>query len=177
MALWLTERIDLDNVDQYVSCEIPDPVTQRRLYDLVTKHQLHTCSQRCCESGGGSCQRRFPFPYAGSTTQLHNDSRFMHRRRSPEDGGNTFEHPRSHTRITNANVVAYNPYLLDLLNAHVNVEVCRSAKAIQYLFKYVFKGVDYARIQISPADSHDETKQYLAGRLVVAVSKQTTACA
>jgi hypothetical protein len=41
-------------------------------------------------------------------------------------------------------VVPYNPYLSLLFNCHINVEVCTSVAAVKYLYKYVYKSLDYA---------------------------------
>ena len=45
-------------------------------------------------------------------------------------------------------VVPYNPYLLLKFNSHINVEVCSTVQCIKYLFKYCYKGHDYAFIKM-----------------------------
>jgi hypothetical protein len=49
-------------------------------------------------------------------------------------------------RLDNKNVVPYNMHLLKKYNAHINVEWCNKLNMIKYLFKYVMKGSDQAKI-------------------------------
>jgi hypothetical protein len=67
-------------------------------------------------------------------------------------------------------VVSHNVYLSTKYNAHINVEVCNNIRAVQYLFKYVYKGHDGATIEISHQSDNapegnvvetDEIKKYL----------------
>ncbi len=41
-------------------------------------------------------------------------------------------------------VVPYNPYLTMQYKCHINDEVCSSITVVKYLYKYVYKGHDYA---------------------------------
>ena len=45
-------------------------------------------------------------------------------------------------RITNADVVPFNPTLLLMFHGHINVELCSSVSAVKYLYKYIHKGDD-----------------------------------
>ena len=42
--------------------------------------------------------------------------------------------------------------LLLKFNSHINVEVCSTVQCIKYLFKYCYKGLDCAFIEISNID-------------------------
>ena len=44
--------------------------------------------------------------------------------------------------IDNKWVVPYNPYISTKYNAHINVEICSTIKAVKYLYKYIYKGHD-----------------------------------
>jgi hypothetical protein len=59
-------------------------------------------------------------------------------------------------------VVPYNPYLLQLFDCHVNVEVAAHKRCFKYVYKYCFKSPDYCSIAV------DEIEAYLAGRLLTA---------
>jgi hypothetical protein len=71
----------------------------------------------------------------------------LYRRR---DNGNTVT-VRGQT-LDNRWVVPYNPTLLLEFEAHINVEICSSVRAVKYLYKYVYKGHDRATVEIA----HDE---------------------
>ena len=63
-------------------------------------------------------------------------------RPSPENGGQE-AYKRGH-KIDNRDVIPYNAYLLQKYQCHINVEKVCSVKALRYIFKYIFKGVDMA---------------------------------
>ncbi|XP_074277038.1 uncharacterized protein LOC141600694 [Silene latifolia] len=70
-------------------------------------------------------------------------------------------------QLDNRSIVPYNPGLLLMFDAHINVEWCNTAKAIKYLFKYISKGPDKATFMIKD-DSQDEVKAYLDCRYLSA---------
>lgn len=51
--------------------------------------------------------------------------------------------------VDNQNIVPYNKYLCMRYNAHINVEVCSTIKAVKYLFKYVYKGHSCTTVSIN----------------------------
>ncbi|KAH7703395.1 hypothetical protein AAVH_29433 [Aphelenchoides avenae] len=46
-------------------------------------------------------------------------------------------------------VVPYCPYLLRRYNAHINCEVVAGLKAVKYLYKYIYTGLDRADVEIA----------------------------
>ncbi|KIH48234.1 hypothetical protein ANCDUO_21699, partial [Ancylostoma duodenale] len=69
----------------------------------------------------------------------------------------------------NRHIVPYNRYLLLLLNAHINLEICGYVQAVKYLYKYVYKGPDRASLRLlqhSDALRHDEIRAHLDARFV-----------
>ena len=50
----------------------------------------------------------------------------------------------THNEISfdNRFVVLYNPYLLRVYSAHINVEICATIKAVKYIYKYIYKDND-----------------------------------
>jgi len=84
-------------------------------------------------------------------------------------------------QIDNRWVVPYNRELCVKYDAHINVERCAQKKVINYLHKYMHKGLDRAAFvlkengQPNGQGGHnqhsdvDEIKQYLNGRYVSAV--------
>ena len=98
----------------------------------------------CMENG--RCTKKFPKDYVKQTIVDPENCYATYQRRSPADGVRQVKHPRSGVMLDNSWVVPYNPYLSLAYNCHINVEVCASAKATKYLFKYVTKGNDRAMV-------------------------------
>ena len=63
-----------------------------------------------------------------------------------------FKGNHSNKVADNRFVVPYNPYLLLKFNSYINVEVCSTVQCIKYLFKYCYKGHDFAFIEMSNID-------------------------
>jgi len=83
--------------------------------------------------------------------------------------------------LDNRWVVPHNVYLSTKYDAHINVKVYNNIRAVNYLFKYVYKGHDRAIVEISRQNDNategnvvdiDEIKKYLDCRYVSA-SKAT----
>lgn len=77
--------------------------------------------------------------------------------------------------VDNRFVVPYNPILLKLFNAHINIEKCNQSTAIKYLFKYISKGHDRVVVNLVSRNSTedttpiiDEVQNYLNCRYVYA---------
>ena len=88
----------------------------------------------------GKCTKGFPKPFC-SETSTSNDGYPAYRRRSPEEGGNSYTIWKNGElfEITNAWVVPYSPFLSRTFECHINVEVCHSIKSIKYVCSYVNK--------------------------------------
>ena len=72
-------------------------------------------------------------------------------------------------------VAPYNPFISELMDCHVNVEVVCSIKAVKYVYKYVYKGHDRTQVRLEGQASvpiqaregpveHDEIAQYIDAR-------------
>ena len=62
--------------------------------------------------------------------------------------------------IDNRRVVPYSPYFRFRYEAHINVKVCGSVKAVKYIHKYIYKGGERAILD----SEHDEVKRHGHGR-------------
>jgi hypothetical protein len=54
---------------------MPDSNLEPELYDLVKKHQIHTCGLLYCEGSvppGLQCKKEFPQPYSDTTYEVSN---------------------------------------------------------------------------------------------------------
>ena len=150
-----------DEVDKVISAELPHPETHKNLRRIVIERMIHgpcgVMNRKCvCCYAKGICEKGFPKPLSSNTVMTQN-AYPEYRRRSVAEGGHYFIHNKT-DKLDNSWVVPYNPYLLEKYDAHINVEICSSIKAIKYLNKYVFKGSDKAQIAVtSSAEQHQHT--------------------
>jgi hypothetical protein len=160
-------------VDRLVCAELPDPVAQPALWSIITKNNMHLCRQpaqgvaACCDASG-VCTKRFPRDF-NADTALGDDEYAQYRRRNNGRTYEKFYRGELHC-LDNRHVVPYNPSLSLRYNAHINVEICSSIKAVKYVVKYVNKGPDRAAVNLNRDGQHDvpvdEIKEYLEGRYV-----------
>ncbi|XP_044578963.1 uncharacterized protein LOC123261436 [Cotesia glomerata] len=131
-----------EQVDRLIPAEIPDPVIDPTLFDIVTKNILHgPCGGWCLIDG--ICSKKYTNSFRNETT-MDADGYLYYRRR---DEGIRFT--RNSSVFDNRHVVPYNPELLKAFNCHINVEVVCSITAVKYLFKYVYKSYDKAAIIVN----------------------------
>jgi hypothetical protein len=168
-----------DDIDRYISAEIPDPETHPRAYKAVTKHMIHGPCDKvfkypCREKSKTTpkCDKRYPQDFCESTNNGV-DGYPNYRRRN---NGQTFR--LKHWDIDNRWVVPHNLYLAAKYDAHINVEVCTSITAVKYLFKYVYKGHDRATVEISGENQQgsQEDSQFPREDLVENLSQDPLKC-
>ena len=156
------------DVDQLISAEIPDSTLNPTLHAIVIKQMMHgpcgDMNPNCpCMNADGTCSKHYPRSFADTTT-VHEEGYPIYRRR---DDGRTVT-IGGHV-LDNRWVVAYNPYLTQRFNCHINLEACMTIRAVKYLYKYVYKGHDEAMMRIRQYDdNHNEIDTYVAGRYVSA---------
>lgn len=169
LLFWLLERSRPEDIDSMICAEIPDPELDPELYELVTRHMIHgPCGILNPKSPcmvDGKCSKKFPKQFC-TETQTNEDGFPKYRRRSPEDGGFTFTKQVNGNEcvIDNRWVVPYNPVLLKIFRAHINVEWCHSVKCIKYVCKYVCKGPDQLAGEVR--NERDEIECYINGRYI-----------
>ncbi|XP_044583970.1 uncharacterized protein LOC123264615 [Cotesia glomerata] len=131
-----------EQVDRLISAEIPNPMSDPTLFDIVTKNMLHgPCGDWCLINN--ICSKKFPKQFRNETTMDGNG--YLYNRR--QDENITFS--RNNFVFTNQHVVPYNKVLLKTFNCHINVKVVCSVTAVKYSFKYVYKGHNKAGITIN----------------------------
>ncbi|GBN43763.1 hypothetical protein AVEN_55413-1, partial [Araneus ventricosus] len=156
-----------DDIDKFVSAELPDPCTDLRLFQIVTKCMVQgSCGTININSPcmrDGQCCKSFPKQFKDDTEENVNGYPIYRRRATEPVQVGKYS-------IDNRWVVPYNPWLLKKFNAHINVEVCASVKSVKYLYKYVYKGHDAASVKIQKegALDHDEILSFVEGRYVSA---------
>ncbi|VDK43225.1 unnamed protein product, partial [Cylicostephanus goldi] len=158
-----------EDVDAAVQAQIPNASENPRLLGIVAKNMIH---RQCGATNptapcmvNGECAKRYPKEYR-ETTDVDVDGYPKYRRpdngRTVTTGGKIFD---------NRHVVPYNRYLLLLLNAHINLEICGYLQAVKYLYKYVYKGPDRASLRLLQQDrsqKFDEIRAHLDARYVCA---------
>ena len=136
------DGVNSDNADDAVKALIPDPDVDRELYDLVIKNMIHkNClgnANAVCHDEKGNCTKFFPKPLSEITDLNHRSGYPLYGRHAMP--------PIEGTPWDNTWVVPYNPWLLRRYRAHINVEICTSAKPVAYLYKYIYKGSDSADV-------------------------------
>ncbi|XP_065323624.1 uncharacterized protein LOC135930767, partial [Gordionus sp. m RMFG-2023] len=153
-------------IDNYVSAEIPDRLTNPKLFAIVTRCMIHgPCGiinpQSPCMDKG-MCTKNFPKDFQNATKSNINGYPSYKRR-------NLAPILISKKWVDNRFVIPYNSYLLLKYNAHINVEICTSIKSVKYIFKYVYKGYDCANVVLnvdSPPTKYDEINNHINARYV-----------
>lgn len=147
----------VEQVDAFISTQIPDRNVHLQLYQAVEKFVLHgPCTpERCLENG--QCKKRFPKSFCPQT--LLKDDGYPEYARP--DNGRTIQ--KNNTIFTNKDVIPHPPELLVEFNCHINLEVCASIKSVKYIHKYIYKGNDRTTLEMSGAD---EIKLYLDSRYI-----------
>ena len=170
---WLLHKVTSDQIDNLISAEIPDEKFDPELFDIVKSTMVHgPCGLKnpespCMDKAKGLCSKRFPKDFI-EETQSDGDGYPLYRRRSPDDGGHTFElKVRGVTHvIDNRWIVPYNPLLLRAFGAHINMEVANSVRAIKYVCKYIYKGTELATFKLVDSSKHDEVTAFEVGRYI-----------
>ncbi|WVZ88743.1 hypothetical protein U9M48_035226 [Paspalum notatum var. saurae] len=145
--VWLADgnkEFSASVVDDFICAEIPDVSTDPLGYALVDEFMMHgPCgddNKKCPCMKDDKCSKNFPKAFQNETNvddfgftiyRRRNDGRYVVKNGVPLD---------------NRNVVPYNMHLLKKYNAHINVEWCNKSNMIKYLFKYVTKGSDRAKV-------------------------------
>ena len=163
---------DPTDYDRIVCGELPSPELQPILYGIVRRCMIHgpcgLINKNAPCMRNGSCSKHFPKQFSNVTTSTK-DGYPLYRRRE-----NLLCVEVSGAQLDNRWVVPYNPYLCLKFNAHVNVEIGSTVRAVKYLYKYVYKGHDRAILEFQTGvDSdnpreRDEVSNYLEARYVSA---------
>ncbi|XP_076934194.1 uncharacterized protein LOC143600366 [Bidens hawaiensis] len=126
------------HIDNFISSEIPDKVTEPDLYQLVSDHMLHVpCGEAnpsCSCMIDRECSKNFPKRFQNETSIDSNGFPLYKRR----DNGRYVVNKG--INLDNRSFVPYNKILLRKYQAHINVEWCNQEGSIKYLFKYINKG-------------------------------------
>ncbi|PRQ28775.1 putative DNA helicase Pif1, helitron helicase-like domain-containing protein [Rosa chinensis] len=162
MLFWLKKDYKCytaTDIDSIISAELLDKNVNPELFKVVSEFMIHgPCGEINPKSPcmrNGKCSKFFPKPY-NTNTIFETNTPPIYRRR--EDHAKFVV--KNNVHIGNNFVVPYNSNLLLRYNAHINVESCSQSMLIKYLFKYINKGPDRARLLLHD-DLNDEITSYL----------------
>jgi hypothetical protein len=165
-----------EDIGNCVCAEIPDPERFPRLWETVTSSMIHgpcgALNPKCAcmgekkgKKGRIVCTKDYPKKFR-EITEMGKDSYAMYRRR---ESGHKFRNEKDNV-IDNRWVVPYNAYLCLKYDVHINVEICASVRSVKYLYKYIYKGHDKARMKVEVNKKgeavYDEINHYLDARYV-----------
>ena len=175
MLLWLQNSIRPTDIDRVICAEIPDKNLDPELYEIVMKNMVHgpcgkvNMNSPCMKDK--KCTKKYPKDFL-QNTRSDQEGYPLYRRRKLEDGGReaVIVRGRQIYDIDNSHIVPYNPMLLKIFKAHINVELCTSIKAIKYVCKYICKGQDMLSFELKPKikNANDETEIYQLARYISA---------
>ncbi|CAK5074082.1 unnamed protein product [Meloidogyne enterolobii] len=166
-----------DDIDKFISAEIPDINEDKELYELVSSLMIHgPCGKDfpdsiCWSKAKEKCTKKFPKQFSEVTLVNENGYPFYKR---PNNGRSLLKKDWKTGKsklMTNQNVVPYNRYLLKRFRAHINIEKVADIKAVKYIYKYIYKGYDAALIRCVTEENgeikelvYDEASNYLDAR-------------
>ncbi|XP_076900374.1 uncharacterized protein LOC143554528 [Bidens hawaiensis] len=143
------------DVDKFISAEIPNKDGDPDLYKLVSDHMIHgSCGDanpKCTCMVNKKRSKSFPKIFNDGTT-VDSQGFPIYKRR---DNGQYVV--KSDIMMDNRTVVPYNKTLLKQFQAHINVEWCNQNESIKYLFKYINKGPYQATISLVQNNNGDNT--------------------
>lgn len=145
----------LGDIDSLMSSEFPDDDPE--LLELIKKFMVHSpcngpnSSASCIVNG--KCSKGFPKCFREETS-VTEDSYACTRHRNTGQS-----HVVKNNQVDNQWVVCHSRYLIWKYHCHINVESIASVKAIEYIYKYVYKGHDRTTMEFGTCN--DEIKQYL----------------
>ncbi|KAK4512392.1 uncharacterized protein ATC70_003091 [Mucor velutinosus] len=162
-----------EQIDRIVSAEMPDPASNPLAYKTVANSMIHgPCglldpNAPCMVNG--KCSKNYPYPFMDETTiNPEESSKIIYRRRLMTD--RTISRHSGRITIDNRWVVPHNLYSVAKYNAHINVEICSHVNSVKYIYKYVYKGHDRAKVYMgsSAQDDHPDEIKFLDARYVSA---------
>lgn len=179
LAAQFEKRITMENVDLYISAEIP-PKEKPELRDIIMRHNVHgPCGEldpACPCMVNGECSKDYPKdPNPASFTD---DKGFPHYRRRCTEKVLLRRNRKPQVLVTDRDVVPWNEYLSMKYDAHINIEQCGTTHVVAYLYKYLCKGPDRAlNALVEEGAPIDEIQDYINSRYLSACEAHWRICA
>ena len=147
-------------VDNILSAQWPDPITQPQLFEAVKRFMVHgPCGALdphapCMKDG--KCIHRYPKLFQHHTTMDHEG--YPHYKCS--DDGHCYK--VQGFMLNNRWIIPFNSFCILWLQCHINIECAICFGLMKYINKYIDKGGDCSSLTLY--DQDDEVKQYIDGR-------------
>jgi hypothetical protein len=141
--LWVEKSINEMIAENLIRSDLPDPILEPELYQLVVTHQIHTCNPAKCGGPappGQMCKKYFPHPYSPITYYNANEFRYTYQCITEKDRW----------------VVPYHAPTLFMWKAHMNIQYVSSKDLGKYLTKYVVKSEPSYVFNVSEGDKYRE---------------------
>ncbi|XP_045507712.1 uncharacterized protein LOC123703676 [Colias croceus] len=160
------------DVDKFIRADIPDASeVDGKLRKAVLDYMVHgPCGPphrtdlKCWDSEKKKCTSYFPKPETEVT--YCNDKGFINLKRNSKNTA-TIKYRGRDIEISDLWIVPYNAALLLRYDCHLNLESVSTRTVIKYLFKYMTKGPDEARVAIVPEElKNNEIEQYVTKRYI-----------
>ena len=166
ILILLSIQLDVEDIDNIISAQIPDPEEKPELYECVSKYMLHgPCgpgypNSPCMEKG--VCSKGYPKDFQEETKLPHDGH-----------GYPIYARPKNERIIEkdgfvydNRWVVPYNEFILIKYDCHVNTEFIGSFTTIKYVYKYVHKGFDVSTVGVEEINDKDEVTRFINARTI-----------
>nr|GEY51079.1 DNA helicase [Tanacetum cinerariifolium] len=148
--LWIDKKDKIqcvEDIDRYISAEFPDPIEDPEGYRIISEMMIHgPCgppepTAPCMKEN--KCSKKFSKRY-NDTTYFDKDGYAHYRGRQT----NVYI-TRNGIDLDNCYTVTFNRKLCLTFHAYTNVEYCGWTMLINYLFKYISKGMERILAQIT----------------------------
>jgi hypothetical protein len=161
------DTITPEEVDEVISAEIPDEDDPMR--EAVLKHLIHgpCTTSRCLDKSTRKCSKDFPKVPTNITWQ-DNRGYWHYRKRMKNTVAmkRNFGDPR---HVDDRWVVEHNKDLLRIFDCHINTQIASTVHIVKYLFKYIYKGNDFAKTGVTTdTEAVDEITDYQRNRYLSA---------
>ena len=166
ILILLSIQLDVEDIDNIISAQIPDSEEKPDLYERVSKYMLHgPCgpgypNSPCMENG--VCSKGYPKDFQEETKLPHDGH-----------GYPIYARPKNEKFIEkdgfvydNRWVVPYNEFILIKYDCHVNTEFIGSFTTIKYVYKYVHKGFDVSTVGVEEINDRDEVTRFINARTI-----------
>ncbi|GJZ83398.1 hypothetical protein Tco_0648571 [Tanacetum coccineum] len=137
-----------EDIYAYISAELPSKDVDHECHRVVSELMMHglygpTCPTAPCTQYAAKCTKHFPKEYCNRT---YIDKYGFFHYRGRDTGVTTV---KQNVELDNGYVVPFNKQLSTTFYAHINIEYCRWAMIIKYLFKYISKGTFHIAARVS----------------------------